>query len=107
MARSNNRIKRLQSTIARLGKIIQDLKDNLLDKEGLEEKINRGKVEHNASLILINDLGDNLPDGWSRKYKKEKNRFLYVHSKKNIHFWSAKVSEPESELDDLHPNDYD
>ena len=80
----------------------------------LENNLKRGKDEHCVSLLLIHDLKDDLPEGWTRKYDKAHNRFLYVHSTRKINFWSAETDEPEcdlvydssSDLDDLHPSDY-
>ena len=75
----------------------------------LKDLIARRKQEHNATLMLINDLGDDLPPTWKRRFVSEKNRFLYYHTSSNKHFWSSTTPDhgSNSDLDDLHPDDYD
>ena len=68
--------------------------------------------EHNAALMFINNLGDDLPDGWSCRYDANHQRYCYINASKNIHFWSTNVSNPnlsgsEEELEDLHPDQYE
>ena len=83
MKRTNSRVPRLQRVIERLHAAKAKLEEDLND---LMDRFNRGKEEHNAALLLINDISDNLPDGWSRKYDKERQHFYYFHSGKDIHF---------------------
>ena len=108
MARTNSSsIKKLYERNGILNKIIDELKEKMKEFNIFKDKIKIGKQEHNASLLLINELGDDLPSGWSRKYVDEKKRYLYLNSSNNLHFWSANVSREDNDLEDLHPDNYD
>ena len=108
MGRNNNRrIKSLHKVINELHKVINELKEKVKTLSRIKERFYLGKQEHNASLVLINELADDLPNGWTRKYDEERKRFLYCNTSKKLHFWSANVQQEDSELDDLHPDDYD
>ena len=104
MARKNNRIERLKRIVNDLKEKVKSLSDLLKSKD---DKFHRGKLEHNAALLLINDLGGNLPTGWTRHYDHDHQRFCYSHSTKDLRFWSASISLPENHLEDIHPNDFD
>ena len=75
-----------------------------------------GKEEHDAALLFVNDLGDNLPPGWRKRFDSKLNRYFYFHAKRNIHFWSATtgknhddsdISHNGSDITLLHPDDYE
>ena len=111
MARRNNRNTRFKRTIDSLNETLGHLKEELNE---LWSRYMHGKHEHNVTLMFVNDIGDDLPDGWSRQYDDNRKRYCYVNSSKNVHFWSANVSnvnnmsnsDSDSDLEDLHPNQY-
>ena len=103
MGRNNNR------QIKSLHKVINELKEKVKTLSRFKERFYLGKQEHNASLVLINELADDLPNGWTRKYDEDRKRFLYCNTSKELHFWSANVQQEDSELSELSDltDDYD
>ena len=67
---------------------------NLKEKYSkLIERKQKMEREYRFLVKFVLDVGENIPDGWTRTYESDKSRYMYENISNKMRFWSDVTDE--------------